>query len=378
VALRIGINALFLIPSGVGGTEIYLQFLLHALSRIDETNEYIVFLNRETADGIVPASPRFHGVRCAVRASFRPARILFEQSRLPRMLAQQGIDVLLNPGFTAPLFARCPQVTVFQDLQHKIHPEFFRTWDLPFWNVLLAGSAARSRRLIAASENTARDLAAHLPRAKGKIAIIAHGVDPAFFEIGKQRRELSAPARLGRPFILVVSTLHPHKNLERTLEAFQRFLTAHPEYRLVVAGLKGFATRAVQDRVRSLGLSEDVELTGWIPRSDLYLLFGAATAFLAPSLFEGFGLPLVEALAAGIPIACSSIPPFREIAGDIARTFEPTSTEAIRDALETITHDENFRSRAMLEGPRRARFFDWDKTAEATLHELSAAVGDAG
>lgn len=369
MALRIGINALYLIPGGVGGTEIYLRFLLHALSRIDKTNDYAVFLNRETDSELVPESPRFQGVRCAVRAASRPARILFEQTRLPRMLARHGVDVLLNPGFTAPLLARCPQVTVFHDLQHKMHPEFFRARDLPFWNMLLAGSAACSSRLIAVSNNTARDLAASFPRAAGKIATVPHGVDPEFFEIGKRRRD--GP---GRPFILVVSTLHPHKNLERMIEAYRQFRTAHPEYRLVVAGLKGFAAAGLQDRVRALGLSDDVEFTGWIPRSDLYALFSAARAFFAPSLFEGFGMPLVEALAAGIPSACSSIPTFREIADGSAWLFDPSSTEAMRNALETVTRDEDFRCRALLEGPPRARIFDWDKAAEGTLRELIAAA----
>jgi glycosyltransferase involved in cell wall biosynthesis len=369
VTLSIGINALYLIPGDVGGTEIYLRFLLRSLARIDKTNEYVVFLNRETDSELVPESPRFRGVRCAVRARLRPARILFEQIRLPRMLARHGIDVLLNPGFTAPLFTRCPQVTVFHDLQHKIHPEFFRARDLPFWNMLLAGSAARSSRLIAVSDNTARDLAAAFPRAAGKIATVPHGVDPEFFEIGKRRLEGA-----GRPFILIVSTLHPHKNLEGTVEAFRQFRTAHPEYKLVVAGLKGFAAAGLQARVRALGLSEEVEFTGWIPRSDLYALFSSACAFFAPSLFEGFGLPLVEALAAGIPCACSSIPPFREIADGIALIFDPTSAEAMRNALETITRNEDFRARGMVEGPARARNFDWDKTAEATLRELIAAA----
>jgi glycosyltransferase involved in cell wall biosynthesis len=368
VALRIGINALYLIPGGVGGTEIYLQFLLGSLARIDNTNEYFVFQNRETGDQFLPANPRFHAVHCAVRAAFRPARILFEQVLLPRALARHGIDVLLNPGFTAPLLARCPQVTVFHDLQHKVHPEFFRARDLPFWNMLLAGSAARSSRLIAVSENTARDLADTFPRAAGKIATVPHGVDPEFFEIGKKK-----PAHSGRPFILVVSTLHPHKNLERTIEAFLQFRTVHPEYKLVVAGLKGFATAGLQDRARALGLSEDIDFTGWIPRSDLYALFSAASAFFAPSLFEGFGLPLVEALAAGIPTACSSIPPFRLIADGVACVFDPCSVDAMRNALEMVTGNEDFRSRAMVEGPARARNFDWDKAAEGTLRELTTA-----
>ena len=330
---------------------------------------YAVFLNRETDSELVPESPRFRGIRCPVRAAFRPARILFEQIRLPRMLTRHGIDVLLNPGFTAPLFARCPQVTVFHDLQHKIHPEFFRARDLPFWNILLAGSAACSSRLIAVSDSTARDLAECFPRAAGKIATVPHGVDPEFFEIGKRRRE--GP---GRPFILVVSTLHAHKNLERAIEAYRRFRAAHPEYKLVIAGLKGFAATALQDRVGALGLSEDVEFTGWIPRSDLYALFSAASAFFPPSLFEGFGMPLVEALAAGIPTACSSIPTFCQIADGIACMFDPTSTDAMLEALETVTRNEDFRSRAILDGPARARIFDCDKAAEATLRELICAA----
>src|ERR1019366_4361803 len=282
----------------------------------------------------------------------------------PRMLAGDGIDVLLNPGFTAPVFARCPQVTVFHDLQHKIHPEFFRAWELPFWNMLLAASVACSDRLIAVSDNTARDLAACFPRAAGKIGTGPHGVDPEVFWIGKKRREFT-----GRPFILIVSTLHPHKNLKRAIEAFQQFRTVRPEYKLVVAGLKGFATAALQERVRALGLSEDVDFTGWIPRSALYSLFSEASAFLAPSLFEGFGLPLVEALAAGIPSACSSIPTFREIADDAACLFDPSFTDAILNALETVTGNEDFRSRAIVEGPLRARMFHWDKAAEGTPRE---------
>lgn len=372
--LRIGINALFLIPGGVGGTEIYLRFLLDALGRIDGANEYEVFLNRETDSSLVPTNRAFHVVRCPVSARFRPARILFEQFRLPRLLARYRVDVLLNPGFTGPLSTRVPQVTVFHDLQHKRHPEFFRRLDLPFWNLLLAGSVRCSDRLIAVSESTARDLADCFPQSAGKISTVLHGVDPEFFSIGKRRRENGGPIHSGRPFILIVSTLHPHKNLERALNAFRLFRQARPEYQLVVAGLRGFAAEALDEHRSRLDLSEDVVFTGWIPRCDLYELFLGAAAYLAPSLFEGFGLPLVEALAAGLPSACSSIAPFHETAAGVAHFFDPLSTESMRDALAIITADESFRSRACAAGPEAARRFDWNRCAEATLRELVAAA----
>src|SRR6476659_7856849 len=149
--LRIGVNALYLIPGAVGGTEIYARNLLSALSQLDSANQYFIATNRETVD-LVPRAPNMHPLSQNVAGRIRPARILWEQTVLPAVAARHRFDVLFNPGVTAPLICPCPQVTVFHDLQHKRHPEFFRWFDLPFWNLLLYGSAHRSTRLIADSE----------------------------------------------------------------------------------------------------------------------------------------------------------------------------------------------------------------------------------
>src|SRR5271167_4755294 len=157
--LRIGVNALYLIPGGVGGTEIYLRNLLAALGEIDSVNQYVVFTNRETGTELVPRRPNFIAATQPIHAAFRPARILWEQAALPFLAKRHSLDVLFNPGFTAPVFSGCPMVTVFHDLQHKRHPEYFRWFDLPFWNLLLWMSARQSRGLIAVSEATRDDLA---------------------------------------------------------------------------------------------------------------------------------------------------------------------------------------------------------------------------
>ncbi|HMC61962.1 MAG TPA: hypothetical protein VKJ01_22400, partial [Candidatus Solibacter sp.] len=119
---RIGVNALYLIPGGVGGTEIYLRALLAALAEVDSANRYFVFTNRETGPDLVPSAANFTCVPQPVRAVGRPARLLWEQTALPLAALRLQLDVLLNPGFTAPLWSPCPQVTVFHDLQHKRHP----------------------------------------------------------------------------------------------------------------------------------------------------------------------------------------------------------------------------------------------------------------
>jgi glycosyltransferase involved in cell wall biosynthesis len=359
---RIGINALYLIPGRVGGTEIYLRGLLPALARIDSVNRYFVFTNRETGEDLVPKSENFTRVPQPVRAAVRPARLLWEQSGLPLAAARLNLDVLLNPGFTAPLLCGCPQVTVFHDLQHKRHPEYFRWFDLPFWNFFLFWSAHLSQLLLADSEATAADLRTYYRLPESKIRVAWLGVDEAFFPLAARRHP--------EQFLLTVSTLHPHKNLAGLLRAFAIFRQTHPEFRLVVCGLHGFSSGPLHELRESLGLADAVEFPGWIPREDLHALYERAWTFVFPSLFEGFGLPVLEALAAGIPTACSAIEPVAGIAADAALQFDPTNEAAIAAAMTRVCDDTELRERLSLAGPRRAAQFSWRATAEATLGAL--------
>ena len=363
--LRIGVNALYLIPGGVGGTEIYLRGLLAGLAGIDAANQYIVFTNRETGPDLVPRQPNFQHIPLHVRAVSRPARILWEQAVLPLAAVRHSLDVVLNPGFTAPLFCPCPQVTVFHDLQHKRHPEHFRWFDLPFWQFFLFWSAHVSHQLLAVSAATATDLLRYYRLPESQVRVIPSGVDPIFFDIARRRRP--------EPLLLTVSTLHPHKNLDGLLRAFARFHPTHPEFRLVVCGLHGYSTRRLHDLRDSLGLRDAVDFPGWIPREDLHDLYARACAFLFPSRFEGFGLPLLEALASGIPTACSKIEPLSSIAAGAALEFDPSDTTAIAEAMLRITADEPLRTRLAEAGPRRAAQFSWRATAEGTLAALLAA-----
>ena len=364
--LRIGINALYLIPGGVGGTEIYLRGLLGALAEIDPVNRYFVFTNRETGPDLTPAQANFTPLPQPIRATSRPLRILWEQIGLPIHAARLRLDVMLNPGFTAPVFAGCPQVTVFHDLQHVRHPEYFRWFDLPSWRMLLFGSAHVSRLLLADSAATARDLVRHyrLPESKVRVALLAG--DAVFFDLAKQRRP--------EPFLLAVSTLHPHKNLDGLLRAFAEFRRDRPEFRLTVCGLHGFFTGPLHDLRQQLGLDDAVDFPGWIPRKQLHDLYTRAWAFIYPSLFEGFGIPPLEAMAAGVPTACSDIEPIASNVGDAALRFDPLDPSAMADALRRIVSDEPLRTRLAEAGPRRAAEFSWRKTAEITLQAIQAAV----
>jgi glycosyltransferase involved in cell wall biosynthesis len=359
---RFGVNALYLIPGEVGGTEIYLRELLAALARIDSANEYFVFTNFETGADLVPRQANCHWKQQAVRGRLRPARILWEQIVLPLEISRYRLDALFNPGFTCPILAPCPSITVFHDLQHKRHPEHFRWFDLPFWRILLWASAYRSRKIIVVSEATRDDLLHFYPWASGRETVIPHGVEPGFFSLDRARLE---------PYVLCVSTLHPHKNLDRLIRAYAR---RKRSFLLVLAGMRGFYTEFLEALIAELKVTDSVTLTGWIPRTELYRLYEQALAFIYPSTFEGFGMPVLEALAAGIPTACSDIPPLRAIAGDAALFFDPANEDSITAALERITSDDAVRTRLAEAGPRQARQFTWERAAEQTLQVLRATA----
>ncbi|MGH9658771.1 MAG: glycosyltransferase family 4 protein, partial [Bryobacteraceae bacterium] len=287
----------------------------------------------------------------------------WEQVALP--IEARHLDVLLNPGFTAPLLAACPMVTVFHDLQHLRQPQNFRWFDLPFWRLLLWGAAHRSAHVLADSEATRDDVLGYYGLPAEKVTVAPLGVDAEFFGL----------ARDPRPYLLTASTLHPHKNLEALLDAFAAFRRERPEFRLAIAGVRGFHTTALERRRAELGLERAVDFTGWIPRADLVKLFAGAHAFVYPSRFEGFGLPVAEALAAGIPTACSRIPPLEAIAGDAAVLFDPDDPAAMAEAIRRVATDEAVRARLAVEGPRRASAFTWERTARITLDALEGAAG---
>ena len=171
--------------------------------------------------------------------------------------------------------------------------------------------------------------------------------------------------------MLCVSTLHPHKNLERLIRAYAR---KKRNFDLVLAGMRGFQGNRIEELIAELGCG-GVKLTGWIPREELMRLYARCTAFIYPSTFEGFGMPVLEALAAGIPTACSDIPPLREVAADAVLYFDPLDEDKIADALERIVTDEKLRGELSQAGPQRARPFTWDRTAELTLAALKRRAG---
>ncbi|MCP5116521.1 MAG: glycosyltransferase family 4 protein [bacterium] len=214
--------------------------------------------------------------------------------------------------------------------------------------------------MIAVSEATKQDFLRYYPVDASRVRVVHHGVDERLFSLGREPE----------PFLLCVSTLHPHKNLERLVRAFAAFRLEYPKFRLVLAGMRGFHSEAVERQVAVLGLEDAVRITGWILREDLRDLYRRAHAFVYPSTFEGFGMPVLEALAAGVPTACSAIAPLREVAGDAAILFDPADDAVMLGALRCVVADDSLRTHLAAAGPERASEFSWRRAAGQTLEIL--------
>lgn len=369
--MRIGVNALYLLPGGVGGTETYLRELIRWFPTVAPQDEFLVVTNRECAEaGLFGESPStVHVVLTGIAASSRPARLLFEQFRLPFLAGAQRFDVLFNPGFTAPAWCPCPCVTTFHDLQHKRHPEYFGRLDLLAWNLFLGLAARRSSRILAVSEASAADFRHFYPKQRVPIDITPLGARDAYFT-------LRPPGHPPKDFLLCVSTLHPHKNHVRLIRAFTRWRSrTGATTRLVLAGLRGFAAGDVERTIDECGAADCVSITGWIPTAQLDALYRDAKAFIFPSLFEGFGIPVVEALACGLPSAVSDLQPMRSHARDAALLFDPLNEDSMEDAIARILEDVPLRESLARRGPEAANRFRWEETARLTIQSLHAAAG---
>jgi glycosyltransferase involved in cell wall biosynthesis len=369
--LRIGVNALYLIPGGVGGTEIYLRNLLGALAEIDRRNEYFVYLNRETDVDLCPRQANFAPVDTGVKATFRPGRLIWEQLRLPSHTRTDKLDVLFSPGFTAPLTGSGRRVTVIHDLQHKRQPQNFGRFELMAWEWCVAQSVKTASTIITVSESSKKDIVEFYGTPREDIRVVPHGVEDDFF--GLKKNETYGPELLTQaglpdsPYLLAVSTVHPHKNWERLIDAYEAVTRQEADLQLVISGLPGKSWEGLKKLIASKGLGGRVHLLGWQPRKTLIGLFKYADSLVFASTFEGFGMPVLEALASGTPVACSDIAPLRELADGCASFFDPHSSDDIAAAIRGLRQDEFQRVKFVNAGLQRSKDSTWRRAAQQTL-----------
>jgi glycosyltransferase involved in cell wall biosynthesis len=374
--MHVGLNLVYLVPGETGGMELYAREFAPALAAAAPGLRITAFINREAGAAGLNLGPDIQTVVVPVNARNRLEWVRGEQLHLPRMGRRARIDVLHSLASTAPATGRFARVTTIHDLIYRRFPEAhfgIRTLGM---RVLVPLAARRSHRLIAISRSTAADIRCFLGIGEEKVDVIPQGHgDPPHFPVEpepadrvRRRWELD-----NRRIVLTLSAKRPVKNLRRLLDA----LALIPAERRPVLVMPGYPTpyeRELREQMHSLGLQADVRMPGWIPPDQVEGLWRVADCFVFPSLYEGFGAPVLEAMRRGVPVACSDRSSLPEVAGEAARFFDPEQPQEIADAIVELLGDEPKASELIRRGYAQADRFSWVETARLTLGTYRLAV----
>jgi glycosyltransferase involved in cell wall biosynthesis len=368
--VHVGLNLVYVVPGHTGGMEVYARELIPALlDAAGDEFEFTAFVSREAAATNGPWS-EIPSVSVPVHSANRAAWVYGEQALLPRLAAQRRVDLVHSLATTAPGWGPFRRVTTIHDLHYRTVPEaHFGVRSLGM-RVLVPLAARRSHRVIAISQATRDDVVAMLRVPPGRIDVIHQG-------LGRRPGTEARPPRGfdagDRPLLLTAAAKRPHKNLAALLDALPLL---PPDQRPVLV-LPGYPTpyeAELRQRAAALGVEPDVRFLGWVDDAEMEWLYAAATAFVFPSLYEGFGLPVLEAMARGVPVACANRPPLTEVAADAALTVDARSPRAIADAVARLLGDSALRDRLRAAGTARAAAFTWLATAERTLASYRRAL----
>jgi glycosyltransferase involved in cell wall biosynthesis len=369
--VRVGLNVLHLVPSETGGGELYARRLIPALLEARSDLRLVVFAGHEAAPSLAaePWASEIELIHVPVRSRSQPRRVLAEQALLPRAARRAQVDLLHNMQNTAPVAPGVPQVTTILDVIYKRYPETHAGVLRAGVALLVPLAARRSQRILTLSQSAKDDIAHFLGVDGDRIDVTPLGPGLPEDVSPVAEAELRRRLELGdAPIVLTVSAKRPHKNLERLLEAMT-LVQSDPPPVLVAPGYETVFEPELRRRA-----GEQVRFLGWVDDDLLEGLYRAATCFVLPSLAEGFGLPVLEAMTRGTPVACSGIGPLEEVAGDAALYFEPADTQAMARAIETLLEDAELRKRLGRAGRQRAKQFSWAKTAEATIASYERAI----
>ena len=309
---------------------------------------------------------------CPIKASFRPARVLWEQFILPFQAKKHKVELLHSPGYTAPLLAFCRSIVTIYDMNCFYYAEDFSRLTTFFLKLLVTLAARRSDKIITGSRNSKRDIVQILGISENKISVVygaasSHLSVPIAIESNERERQKQRYG-INKKFILTVSVSHPHKNFYRLIQAYDILYRKYRiDCQLVIVGVTGRAQPALLSLVRELSLEKRAIFTGWIPNEDLSLFYSQADLFVLPSLFEGFGIPILEAMAHGTAVVSSNAASLSEVAGRAALLVDPCNVEEIAEAMHRILTDEILRAALIQKGLKRAKEFSWEKAARETL-----------
>lgn len=378
--MRIGINA-EKTNDGATGVGNYSTNLVRAMLKLapHASNElFLYFFHRG-----FPGENSFlkDSTHARIRSSETPyrhnsRRILWEQFHLPLLAKGDSLDLLHYVDHSLSLIERpCPTVITVHDLAFYRMPKMYDFTRRYYKQLIARPSIKKATRIIAISEHTKNEIVELIRVNPDKIDVIPYGLNPVFRQIENKDilESFCKKHRLPKNFILFVGTFQPRKNLDALLTAFSR-IPASLRPPMVFCGQKGWLYKPIFSRIGQLNLQKEIIVLGPLPNETLPLLYNSASLFVYPSLYEGFGLPLLEAMACGVPVLASNGTSIPEVVGDAAETVNPKDIDAISNSLERLFSDDEKRNRLIKSGLKRASIFSWEKTARLTYQTYDKAI----
>jgi glycosyltransferase involved in cell wall biosynthesis len=371
---HLGVNAVFLEPR-MGGIETYVRRLYPAVLEVRPDLRISVFVN-DHGRALLAAEPWAAAVEVVTHPLLgrRGARALSEAFLLGSFADGRGCEVLHSVALTAPLRLRAANVVTIADVTWLREVRAVPLHTRLLWRALVVPAARRADRVIAHSRATRSEIAEDLRVPEERIDVIPHGPGTETSAEPTPEPELRARLGLGSgPIVLAVSALLAHKNVEALVEALPEIRRITPDATVVVPGNPTPLGEELAARAHALGVGEALILPGWVSSADLEGLYAAASCFAFPSLREGFGLPVLEAMRRGVPVACSNASALPEVAGDAALMFSPHRPDELAAAVTRLLHDRSLAGEFAARGRTRATEFTWRRAAEETLASFERA-----
>lgn len=364
--MHIGIDASRITTKQRTGTENYTYQLIRALAEVDRTNHYTLYFNR------IPAIPPVSHSNFSNRSIPMPR--LWTQVRLALEMRQYPPDLLFIPAHTLPYLRpkKIKTVVTIHDLGVEFLKEYHQFPHKLYLNKSTVYASKHADGIIAVSQSTKNDLISKLGTDPNKIQVIYEGFDHSHYypRENKEILKIKDKLNINGDYLLFVGTIQPRKNLQRLIEAFdmatKKYKKELGDLKLIIAGKKGWLYEDILDAPAKLDISDRVKFVGHVLDQDLPALYSGAKAFMFPSLYEGFGLPVLEAFATEIPVLTSNTSSLPEVAGEGAILVDPNSTEEIAEGIYQIVTKDSLREQILFESKKQLNKFSWKKAAEET------------
>jgi glycosyltransferase involved in cell wall biosynthesis len=354
-----------------GGPETYERHLVQAIAAVDRRNEYDVYCFSESARTALSIDQQ----NFRVHTLWPSSRWLSLPLCLPLRLASSGAD-LYHATFVAPPYSMTPCVFTMHDVSPFVRPEYYPAQIGQRLKFLVRRGLENARLVVCISEHCRQTTAEWFKLPLEKLVVVRHGVNPVMRPVpgDEARAAVQQAYGIDRPFVLYLGKLERRKNIVRLLRAFRRMLDdSGADVDLVLAGRRFWDTGPIDEEIDALRLRDRVIETGYVPDEIVPALYSAARMFVFPSLWEGFGLPVLEAMACGTPVITSNVSSLPEVAGDAAILVDPTSEDELSHEMTRVLEDDALRNDLRQRGLRRAAEFTWEQTARQTLEAYERA-----